>query len=298
MKRYLLAIMVSAMSLSFVSADSYRDALKGYLAYGEVNTEQYKNSLGEALANVLPEGTDPAKASQIMGEYASSQMTEDLADLFEPAFRRHVSEAELKQIAKLYQDERFIALQQKSTDIMQNLTGDEEYLRFMNDFGVALGNIITGKPVQNLPEPELSESYKQTFYKYYASAGIDRTMESAFTSVFSMLTNSLQGQGMSKGDVDATIEQVKSYASGNMRTVMLLMFSKVYREDDMQYMMRASDTDAYRHCIDATTEVVGDTMGLTLGLFEKMSSWLQVHYPQYGASLDGVIEQLKKLGGK
>lgn len=294
MKRFILFAIVSTLVLSPVFGDSYRDALMYYLYNGDVNAEQYKTTLGEALAKSMPEGTDPNKAAQIMSEYASKQMFEDIVDLFQPVFEKHVSENELKQVGQLYRDERFVALQNKSTAIIQNIASDEEYLSFMNSFSTALGNIITGQQVQDLPEPEtLSDSYKQTFYQYYTSSGIDKMMDGVFNSVFTMLSNSLRSQG--QPNADEIVGKAKTYTATNMRTMMLVIFSKAYTEDDINYVVKATDTDAYRHCVAATSEVLGDTMNFVVSLFDKMSAWLRVNYPQYGAAFDDIIKQLRAL---
>ncbi|MBQ9340120.1 MAG: hypothetical protein IJS13_07295 [Paludibacteraceae bacterium] len=294
MKRYFSLLIVGIVSYGALYADSYRDALKVYLSNNNSNSAQYESTLGEAFAKAFPQETDKEKIGQIMSEYAATQMADDMADIFLPSFKKYVSEAELKELIELYQNERFAALQNKSAAIMSGLVNDEDYLQFMNSFGTALGNIVTGQPVVDLPVPaNITESYVKTFNTYYEDSMLDEMIGGMFESVYDMVKKGLIGQGME--NVDDVIEKVKKYTATNMRTVLLVTFHKAYSEDDIKYMSLATASDAYRHSMQATMDVVSNPLALSLNLFEKMSAWLKANYPQYGAAFDELISTMKTM---
>ena len=145
-------VMVVLVALTGLRAESYRDLLKAYLNYsGELNEMNMQEQLADALTRVVP-AENATEVAGVVSEYATTQMVEDLVDVMQPYFEKHVSDADLREMIKTYQDERYQQLHKQAQQLLGNLQNDQEYLRFMEKFQQDMGAIVQGNAVEDLKE--------------------------------------------------------------------------------------------------------------------------------------------------
>ena len=258
MKRIFSLLLFVSIASSMVFADAYRDALMNYVNRSQDDLNRIPQALGSFLQVAFP--GDSAKAVQIMTEYISTQAAEDLADIYEPAFRKYVSLDDLNELENLYSDPHYQGMMQRSAKVVN---------------------------------ASISEEYRQLFHTYYVESQIGEAMNGAFKPILGMLEQSLIENGSK--NAETMVATVASYISDNMETLYLNIFSKTFTQDDLHLLIEASASPAQKHTMEATMETVSDPFGFSASLLTKMSTWLQGHYPAYAEPLNKVIEELKRM---
>ena len=291
MKRFILgAILATLLSLP-IMADSYRDALSKYMQTGNViDKTQYEQLLLPLAGQVFQENADQGAA--ILAEYFSDQMLEDLTDMFLPAFRNHMSEAELKRLGTLLSDPRFATIQQRASSVLNTLTQSPEFQTFTNDYQLALMQIIQGQTPQDMPLPaSITKEYRNAFMQYYRSSKAEDIIMGSFRSMTEMLTQALRQSGTP--NPEHVMEQMMEYTRRNIPSVMLSCSHNVLTLEDLQALNTIAATTEYQHAMDAVAEIAVDPIQMTLALLTRMSDWLYLHFPQYAAPFQESLNLMK-----
>jgi hypothetical protein len=295
MKRIVLMMAVVLMALTSVNAESYRDLLKEYLnVSGQLGELSMQDQLADALSRVVP-GEQAAEVAGIVKEYATTGMADDLVDVMLPYFEKNVSEADLKEMMKVYQDERYMKLHSQAQQLLGNLQNDAEYARFMGNFEQALGNIVQGKPVEDVAVPaSITPEYKAAFDEYYRRSGVGEVLDNSFSSITGMVKQELENQGVPNAVMVA--DDMGKYLTRNMQTLTMVIFSRAYSADDLEYMTKMADTEAGRHCMKAAKDMTANPFALVAQMMQKMTTWLQANYPAYGEKMQQVLQIIQGFG--
>ena len=292
MKRIFSLLLFVSIASSMVFADAYRDALMNYVNRSQDDLNRIPQALGSFLQVAFP--GDSAKAVQIMTEYISTQAAEDLADIYEPAFRKYVSLDDLNELENLYSDPRYQGMMQRSAKVLSEVKQSPEYAQFITYFSTAMRKIALGNKPEPLPvNASISEEYRQLFHTYYVESQIGEAMNGAFKPILGMLEQSLIENGSK--NAETMVATVASYISDNMETLYLNIFSKTFTQDDLHLLIEASASPAQKHTMEATKEIVSNPVALSVSLMTKMSTWLQGHYPAYAEPFNKVLEELKRM---
>ena len=292
MKRIFSLLLFVSIASSMVFADAYRDALMNYVNRSQDDIDRIPQALGSILQMTFPD--DSAKVTQIMTEYVSTQAAEDLADIYEPVFRKYVSIDDLNELERIYSDPRYQGMLQRSAKVLPEVKQSPEYAQFITYFSTAMRKIALGNKPEPLPvNASISEEYRQLFHTYYVESQIGEAMNEAFKPILGMLEQSLIENGSK--NAETMVATVASYISDNMETLYLNIFSKTFTQDDLHLLIEASASPAQKHTMEATMETVSDPFGFSASLLTKMSAWLQVHYPAYVESFNRALEELKRM---
>ena len=292
MKRIFSLLLFVSIASSMVFADAYRDALMNYVNRSQDDIDRIPQALGSFLQVAFP--GDSAKAVQIMTEYVSTQAAEDLADIYEPAFRKYVSLDDLNELENLYSNPHYQGMMQRSAKVLSEVKQSPEYAQFITYFSTAMRKIALGNKPEPLPvNASISEEYRQLFHTYYVESQIGEAMNGAFKPILGMLEQSLIENGSK--NAETMVATVASYISDNMETLYLNIFSKTFTQDDLHLLIEASASPAQKHTMEATKEIVSNPVALSVSLMAKMSTWLQGHYPAYVESFNRVLEELKRM---
>ena len=275
-----------------VFADAYRDALMNYVNRSQDDIDRIPQALGSILQMTFPD--DSAKVTQIMTEYVSTQAAEDLADIYEPAFRKYVSLDDLNELERIYSDPRYEGMLQRSAKVISEVKQSPEYAQFFTHFSAAMQTLAAGGTPEPLPAyASISKEYRQLFHTYYVESQIGEAMNGAFKPILGMLEQSLIENGSK--NAETMVATVISYISDNMETLYLNIFSKTFTQNDLHLLIEASASPAQKHTMEATMEIVSNPVALSVSLMTKMSTWLQGHYPAYVESFNRALEELKRM---
>lgn len=292
-----LAAVLMALVPVQMKADSYQELLKQYLTYsGQMNAANMQEQLQAALSQSVP-AEEAEQVSKILAEYAQQQMGDDLTEIYLPTFRKYVSEADLKALIQLYSDERYVELNNRAVEGVSKLQENPYFKGFMASFQKSLEAIMKGEKPTDVPAPaKISESYKQAFHRYYDMMGMDDMMKNMFGPVMNMIRPALEKENVP--NVDAVLNDLSAYIMSNMETIVLIIFSSSYTEDDLTYLLSVSDTEAGRHCMAAVAEAVSNPFAMAAQVIGKMTAWLKVHYPDYGKQMEQVLQAIQSFNGQ
>ena len=292
MKRIFSLLLFVSIASSMVFADAYRDALMNYVNRSQDDIDRIPQALGSILQMTFPD--DSAKVTQIMTEYVSTQAAEDLADIYEPAFRKYVSLDDLNELERIYSDPRYEGMLQRSAKVISEVKQTPEYTQFITHFSAALQTLAAGGTPEPLPAyASISKEYRQLFHTYYVESQIGEALNEAFKPAVKTLEQSLIDNGSK--DAKSITASVVTYISDNMETLYLNIFSKAFTQEDLNLLIEASASPAQKHTMEATKEIVSNPVALSVSLMAKISTWLQGHYPAYAEPFNKVLEELKRM---
>ena len=293
MKRiYLFVLLAAGLSLSMF-ADSYRDALSQYLFLGNVlDQEQYQQMLKPIAESAFPD--NPKQGAVILSEYATTQMSEDMVDIYLPAFRKYVSEQDLKDLNELMASPRYSEIQKRSAQVLNGLGESAEYQQFIAKYQEAMVAIMQGeKPQEIAVSSSISNSYQKAFKSYYDASHTSEVVMGSFRSLSGMLEKTLRKQGVA--NPSQIVAQINQYTERNMPNVLVACFYKVLTEQDLQDLTKVAATPQYGRVMQAVGEVAGNPMQLGISLLTKMAEWTEVHYPQYSSQFQQTINAIKSV---
>ena len=287
MKRSFFIILAIAVLLP-LHADSYRDALSRYLKNGETTAsmQQYEQQLNNLLQQAFPEKTD--QVMQVLSRYASSQMMDDLTDIYEPAFRKHVSEEELQQLADIYSNPRFKDLQGKMQNALVGLEQSAEYKDFAESISTAISDIVNGFKPKAIKAKGVTKEYEETFKNYYKASKTGEIINRTFAGIAGPMTMQLRASGVA--NAEQVVAKLMNYISENIPTVLMQIFHKDVSLSDLQMLIDASYSPAYQHSMDAVAETVANPIVLGAQLISKMSAWVDINAPDYSKSFKSIAK--------
>lgn len=292
MKRLFFLLALAAMMCLPMQADSYRDLMSKYLSINDVsNSAQFEQVIDNVAATAFP---NDQQAAECFSAYLSRQLTADMVEIYEPFFRRHVTEAELKELVNLYNDPKFADIQARAMGIVKNLDKSQEYMTFVGQYSEAIEKIMKDeKPREIQIADEVSREYADAFYAYYRGSGIDEVLMSAFQGIFQNLETQLSSV---IANPQAVVKELNAYTSRNMPKILMAIYNKTLTLEDLRLLTSATDLPAYKHTMTAVAESASDPLALGLEVFRGMARWAEQQCPEYAAPLKEMIKTVEGMG--
>jgi hypothetical protein len=292
MKRLFSLLALAAMMCLPMQADSYRDLMSKYLSINDLsNNAQFEQVIDNVATTAFP---NDQQAAECFSAYLSRQLTADMVEIYEPFFRRHVTEAELKELVDLYNDPKFADIQARAMGIVKNLDKSQEYMTFVGQYSEAIEKIMKDeKPREIQIADEVSREYADAFYAYYRGSGIDEVLMSAFQGIFQNLETQLSSV---IANPQAVVKELNAYTSRNMPKILMAIYNKTLTLEDLRLLTSATDLPAYKHTMTAVAESASDPLALGLEVFRGMARWAEQQCPEYAAPLKEMIKTVEGMG--
>ena len=292
MKRLFSLLALAAMMCLPMQADSYRDLMSKYLSINDLsNNAQFEQVIDNVAATAFP---NDQQAAECFSAYLSRQLTADMVEIYEPFFRRHVTETELKELVNLYNDPKFADIQARAMGIVKNLDKSQEYMTFVGQYSEAIEKIMKDeKPREIQIADEVSREYADAFYAYYRGSGIDEVLMSAFQGIFQNLETQLSSV---IANPQAVVKELNAYTSRNMPKILMAIYNKTLTLEDLRLLTSATDLPAYKHTMTAVAEAASDPLTLGLEVFRGMARWAEQQCPEYAAPLKEMIKTVEVMG--
>lgn len=292
MKRLFSLLAFAAMMCLPMQADSYRDLMSKYLSINDLsNNAQFEQVIDNVATTAFP---NDQQAAECFSNYLSRQLTADMVEIYEPFFRHHVTEAELKELVNLYNDPKFADIQARAMGIVKNLDKSQEYMTFVGQYSEAIEKIMKDeKPREIQIADEVSREYADAFYAYYRGSGIDEVLMSAFQGIFQNLETQLSSV---IANPQAVVKELNAYTSRNMPKILMAIYNKTLTLEDLRLLTSATDLPAYKHSMTAVAEAASDPLTLGLEVFRGMARWAEQQCPEYAAPLKEMIKTVEGMG--
>lgn len=292
MKRlFFVWLMIAALMPLY--ADSYHDALAAYLNNSDVSSskQQFEDKLRPLIEQAIPD--NPSEANILLKRYVSTQLMTDMVDIFEPAFRKHVSAEELQELARIYSDPRYVEMQNRVMKALAGFDQSVEYKNLINSMGPAVADIVAGKqPTPLGKSANVPDEYQELFERYYKASKTDELVDKAFAGIGDVLIPQLHKGGVK--NPEQVVSQLTNYVSASMPAIMSQVFHRVLSQSDLQMLMDATYSPAYQHTVDAMAEIVADPLGLSAQLLTKMGAWVDINARRYSKSFQPLIQSLNE----
>ena len=291
MKRLFSLLALAAMMCLPMQADSYRDLMSKYLSINDLsNNAQFEQVIDNVAATAFP---NDQQAAECFSAYLSRQLTADMVEIYEPFFRRHVTEAELKELVNLYNDPKFADIQARAMGIVKNLDKSQEYMTFVGQYSEAIEKIMKDeKPREIQIADEVSREYADAFYAYYRGSGIDEVLMSAFQGIFQNLETQLSSV---IANPQAVVKELNAYTSRNMPKILMAIYNKTLTLEDLRLLTSATDLPAYKHTMTAVAEAASDPLALGLAVYRGIARWADRNCPEYAAPLKEMIKMVESM---
>lgn len=291
MKRLFSLLALAAMMCLPMQADSYRDLMSKYLSINDLNNNaQFEQVIDNVAATAFP---NDQQAAECFSAYLSRQLTADMVEIYEPFFRRHVTEAELKELVDLYNDPKFADIQARAMGIVKNLDKSQEYMTFVGQYSEAIEKIMKDeKPREIQIADEVSREYADAFYAYYRGSGIDEVLMSAFQGIFQNLETQLSSV---IANPQAVVKELNAYTSRNMPKILMAIYNKTLTLEDLRLLTSATDLPAYKHTMTAVAEAASDPLALGLAVYRGIARWADRNCPEYAAPLKEMIKMVESM---
>lgn len=291
MKRLFSLLALAAMMCLPMQADSYRDLMSKYLSINDLsNNAQFEQVIDNVAATAFP---NDQQAAECFSAYLSRQLTADMVEIYEPFFRRNVTEAELKELVNLYNDPKFADIQARAMGIVKNLDKSQEYMTFVGQYSEAIEKIMKDeKPREIQIADEVSREYADAFYAYYRGSGIDEVLMSAFQGIFQNLETQLSSV---IANPQAVVKELNAYTSRNMPKILMAIYNKTLTLEDLRLLTSATDLPAYKHTMTAVAEAASDPLALGLAVYRGIARWADRNCPEYAAPLKEMIKMVESM---
>lgn len=291
MKRLFSLLAIAAMMCLPMQADSYRDLMSKYLSINDLsNNAQFEQVIDNVATTAFP---NDQQAAECFSAYLSRQLTADMVEIYEPFFRRHVTEAELKELVNLYNDPKFADIQARAMGIVKNLDKSQEYMTFVGQYSDAIEKIMKDeKPREIQIADEVSREYADAFYAYYRGSGIDEVLMSAFQGIFQNLETQLSSV---IANPQAVVKELNAYTSRNMPKILMAIYNKTLTLEDLRLLTSATDLPAYKHTMTAVAEAASDPLALGLAVYRGIARWADRNCPEYAAPLKEMIKMVESM---
>lgn len=291
MKRLFSLLALAAMMCLPMQADSYRDLMSKYLSINDLsNNAQFEQVIDNVAATAFP---NDQQAAECFSAYLSRQLTADMVEIYEPFFRRHVTETELKELVNLYNDPKFADIQTRAMGIVKNLDKSQEYMTFVGQYSEAIEKIMKDeKPREIQIADEVSREYADAFYAYYRGSGIDEVLMSAFQGIFQNLETQLSSV---IANPQAVVKELNAYTSRNMPKILMAIYNKTLTLEDLRLLTSATDLPAYKYTMTAVAEAASDPLALGLAVYRGIARWADRNCPEYAAPLKEMIKMVESM---
>ena len=289
MKRLFL-LLFAAFLLIPSYADSYHKALVRYLESGDANiTQPVKNQLSQFLSQAYPNHF--AEAHVMLDRYANNQMMEDIADVMDSVFRKHVTQEELQQLTNLNTNPRFREIQTKMLTAFQNMEQSPEYQQLTASINSAMSEILENRqPKPFVMKEDVSDEYREAFSRYYKASQMDEIIRKTFAGLTTTFSTRLRSEGVE--NAEQVTARLMDYLASSVPVILTQMTHRVLKTADLQMLLEACDSPAYHHVTEAAKEMASDPLMLGAQLLTKMGEWMKDYSPEYYRSFQPFVEAM------
>ncbi len=289
MKRLFLLLFVACLLIPSY-ADSYHKALVRYLESGDANiTQPVKDQLSQFLSQAYPNHF--AEAHILLDRYANNQMMEDIADVMDSVFRKHVTQEELQQLTNLNTNPRFREIQTKMLTAFQNMEQSPEYQQLTASINSAMSEILENRqPKPFAMKEDVSDEYREAFNRYYKASQMDEIIRQTFAGLTTTFSTRLQSEGVE--NAEQVTARLMDYLASSVPVILTQMTHRVLKTADLQMLLEACDSPAYHHVTEAAKEMASDPLTLGAQFLTKMGEWMKDYSPEYYRSFQPFVEAM------
>lgn len=252
------------------SQDTYKETLKAYL---QSRNDTLANTLKPALLK-LNEGLlspyDEAESERLVNKYINERGVDDfMLPLVLPAFQKHLTEDQLKEIMSIYETPEGQRLKQMESDISK----DKLQTVLTENLTTAIVPIIMGQtPSSVRPVKGIRKEYKNLFNQFYAQSGMDEMLDALISAI---------GKSVKKDVGSSILTKCMTHIKNQMPVILMNSVYDKWSMEDLQGAIQIVSKPVQKNVKAAANEMLNSlTDAEKLKLYgtqcmENYVKWLQ-----------------------
>ena len=261
MKKVLFTLVLLATTFVAQAQNNYHDALKAYMKACPSAFVGMDEKMGEALKLVneqLITDYNGMTSEQLVNKYLKEQFFDDMIDkALIPVVEKNATIAEINELTAAMSTPAGRTFQEHQKQMnSQNKVIEELCMDVMQD-------IIEGKnPKPVAVKSGIPQSYVNLYNQYFKVSGL-QSMVGQMANMF--------------GDKKDTPEVKKftKFMEDNVQTIYLNQSYGIMTTDDLKFGTKLCQTEAWKHMMKSSTDMMQDPQSLGMGIVMAYISWLQ-----------------------
>ncbi len=282
MKKICLALMGMMMLFSIdCHADDYTKALKKFIG----TSAEYKEACEEVMTtcsklfeeNLKKSTASPAEVQQkmsLMQRYINDEYIDDIIEIYEPYFKKHVTVEELKGLIKLRKDKKIERAIKKVEYLATRIVTDQYEFIMGSDFQ----SLLDGKDI-GLPQKESfpDTSYQIKFQRYEANLSRDAkdlvyAMKPIIQARIKEKKATVSPEDLKKSE--EILEKILTHMSQSFEITFTNDFIKTITEEELDALLTYEKAPGAKGVETANREVLGDSTKFYQEIAKKMQAWM------------------------
>ena len=260
MKKVFITLVLLAATFAAQAQNSYFDALKAYMQACPSALVGVGEKMGEALKlmnNEIIEDYNGTTSEQLVNKYMEEQFLDDMIDkVMIPVVQKNATIAEIKELTAAMSTQAGRTFQEHQKKLNQNTGIEELSIEVMQT--IMAGN--SPKPVA--VKSGIPQSYVNLYGQFFKVSDL-QSMVGQMANMF--------------GDKKDTPEVKKftKFMEDNVQTIYLNMSYGIMTADDLKFGTKVYKTEAWKHMMKSSTDMMQDPQSLGMGIVMAYISWLQ-----------------------
>lgn len=261
MKKVLFTMVLLATTIAAQAQNNYHDALKAYVKSCPSALVGMDEKMGEALKlmnNEIIEDYNGTTSEQLVNKYMKEQFFDDMIDkVMIPVVEKNATIAEIKELTAAMSTPAGRTFQEHQKKLnSQSKVIEELSMEVMQ--AIMAGD--TPKPVA--VKSGIPQSYVNLYNQYFKVSGL-QSMVGQMANMF--------------GDKKDTPEVKKftKFMEDNVQTIYLNQSYGIMTTDDLKFGTKLNKTEAWKHMMKSSTDMMQDPQSLGMGIVMAYISWLQ-----------------------
>ena len=232
--RLLITLLVIMVAGSSYAQDSYRDAVRSYLALSKKSTAEKMLTALKQLNPVLFEYNESVDFDQMAARYINEQFSEDMTDMMVEVVSETITEGDLRKVIAFMSTTEGESLRVHTSEWGEVFGKDAQ-----EAIQQPLISAMAGIPVAPvLADSDIPEEYAEKFMRFFDNSHGAEQFMSSFN----------QGLAMSGGDVP---DGFQDWLSDNVSTIAMNSAYGILTTADLDYSAKLFNYEYYRRVFDA-----------------------------------------------
>ena len=273
--RLLIAVLVMLVAVSSYAQDSYREAVKEYIA---INSQGAKDAYLNWMDSVYKSHNTfwfecgDVDLNQLTERYFKEGFVDYMADFMGAKIKElGVTEAGLRELMSLMSTPEGQTYKEHMAQCVEAIKRDTTALDGLDSLKIMAGEDPDPIQIKAGIDPGYVEKYKKVL-----EADMAKYMQGLLDQYFSLFTMIFQQMPDEMKDMQNKLDGVKNWMTANLPTMMLNNAYGIITEDDLDFVAKLQTLDTHK-LIGLLPMNPGDMMSTGQGAMKNYIEWMEDH---------------------
>lgn len=268
MKRFILTVVlaVATFTCSFAQSETFRNAARSLIegTGSSLSPENMKKAMTGTIEGtikaMIPDAETSPEVKKLLERlnkevfepyFGTDEFINDIVDVISIALEKEFTEAEVKELVRIYSTPEAKAITKKSDNMMLDMGG------MMQEMMPAITSIVQGGEAPQIKKVDCTDEYRKVFMEFYdlfAAASIQK-LESQFA-----------------GDDSPQAQKLMGYMKEAMPELTLKMVKDTYTIEDLKFCIKLTGNPLSQRYLKISSNLDENTMQ---PIMEKLGAKLE-----------------------